>query len=102
MDVHQLGQAGASFLAFQEKLQLSSIRKIKLIAGPLKGPWSTTSCPFGFAIVVLNEALIRGTASTRGVDNVNNVGRITDDSLTSGLYKVTVTHADGLAGNPVN
>lgn len=45
-------------------------------------------------------AAARSSAATRGVDNRNNVERISVNAPTAGLYRVTLTHAGGLPGGP--
>jgi hypothetical protein len=45
-------------------------------------------------------AAARSAAATRGVDNRNNVERISIVAPQAGEYRVTVTHSGGLAGNP--
>ncbi len=42
----------------------------------------------------------RSAAATRGVDNRNNVERISITSPAAGDYRITVTHSGGLPGNP--
>lgn len=46
------------------------------------------------------SVVVRETAATRGTDSVNNVERISQASPVAGVYKITVTHAGGLSGNP--
>lgn len=43
---------------------------------------------------------LRETAATRGVDSVNNVERISEEFPVAGVYRITVTHSGGIAGNP--
>ncbi|HPY30569.1 MAG TPA: S8 family serine peptidase [Verrucomicrobiota bacterium] len=45
-------------------------------------------------------AAARSAAATRGVDNRNNVERISIASPAAGEYRITVTHSGGLPGNP--
>lgn len=45
-------------------------------------------------------AAARSAPATRGVDNRNNVNRVSIASAPAGTYRVTVTHSGGLAGNP--
>lgn len=45
-------------------------------------------------------AAARSAAATRGVDNRNNVERVTIASPAAGEYRITVTHSGGLPGNP--
>ena len=45
-------------------------------------------------------AAARSAAATRGVDNRNNVERISIAAPAAGQYRITVTHSGGLAGNP--
>jgi hypothetical protein len=45
-------------------------------------------------------ATLRGAAATRGVDNRNNVERVSIASPAAGDYRITVTHSGGLPGNP--
>jgi hypothetical protein len=42
----------------------------------------------------------RAAAATRGVDNRNNVERVSIASPAAGDYRITVTHSGGLPGNP--
>lgn len=42
----------------------------------------------------------RSAAATRGVDNRNNVERISIATPAAGQYRITVTHSGGLPGNP--
>jgi len=42
----------------------------------------------------------RSAAATRGVDNRNNVERVSIASPPAGDYRITVTHSGGLPGNP--
>ncbi|HOA63243.1 MAG TPA: hypothetical protein PLY00_18025 [Verrucomicrobiota bacterium] len=42
----------------------------------------------------------RSAAAMRGVDNRNNVERVSIASPPAGDYRITVTHSGGLAGNP--
>ncbi|MDB4265138.1 S8 family serine peptidase [bacterium] len=42
---------------------------------------------------------VREQAAQQGVDSINNVERISLSVPTSGIYKVTVTHSGGIAGN---
>ena len=42
----------------------------------------------------------RSAAATRGVDNRNNVERVSIASPSAGDYRITVTHSGGLPGNP--
>ncbi len=42
----------------------------------------------------------RSAAATRGVDNRNNVERVSIASPAAGDYRITVTHSGGLPGNP--
>lgn len=46
-------------------------------------------------------AAARSAAATRGVDNRNNVERVSIASPSAGEYRITVTHSGGLPGNPV-
>jgi hypothetical protein len=46
------------------------------------------------------SAALRSAAATRGVDNRNNVERVSVATPAAGSYRVTVTHSGGLAGNP--
>ena len=43
---------------------------------------------------------VRGAAATRGVDNRNNVERVSIASPPAADYRITVTHSGGLPGNP--
>lgn len=45
-------------------------------------------------------AAARAAAATRGVDNRNNVERVSIASPSAGQYRITVTHSGGLPGNP--
>jgi hypothetical protein len=45
-------------------------------------------------------AAARSAAATRGVDNRNNVERVSIASPAAGDYRITVTHSGGLPGNP--
>jgi len=45
-------------------------------------------------------AAARSAAATRGVDNQNNVERVSIASPSAGQYRITVTHSGGLPGNP--
>ncbi|HOA63218.1 MAG: hypothetical protein BWX48_01129 [Verrucomicrobia bacterium ADurb.Bin006] len=45
-------------------------------------------------------AAARSAAATRGVDNRNNVERVSIASPPAGDYRITVTHSGGLPGNP--
>lgn len=45
-------------------------------------------------------AAARSAAATRGVDNRNNVERVSIGAPQAGDYRITVTHSGGLAGNP--
>jgi hypothetical protein len=45
-------------------------------------------------------AQARSAAATRGVDNRNNVERVSIASPPAGDYRITVTHSGGLPGNP--
>ena len=42
---------------------------------------------------------LRESPATRGVDNVNNLERISQEIPTTGTYKITVTHSGGIAGS---
>ncbi|MBK9138200.1 MAG: S8 family serine peptidase [Verrucomicrobia bacterium] len=42
----------------------------------------------------------RSAAATRGVDNRNNVERVSIATPSAGEYRITVTHSGGLPGNP--
>lgn len=46
------------------------------------------------------SAALRSAAATRGVDNRNNVERVSIAAPAAGQYRITVTHAGGLPGNP--
>lgn len=43
---------------------------------------------------------VRATAAVPGVDDRNNVEQISQESPVSGIYRITVTHSGGFAGNP--
>ena len=45
-------------------------------------------------------AAVRSAAATRGVDNRNNVERVSIAAPAAGQYRITVTHSGGLPGNP--
>ena len=45
-------------------------------------------------------AILRSAAATRGLDNRNNVERVSIATPTAGQYRITVTHSGGLPGNP--
>lgn len=45
-------------------------------------------------------AAMRSAAATRGVDNRNNVERVSIAAPAAGQYRITVTHSGGLPGNP--
>ncbi len=45
-------------------------------------------------------AAARSAAATRGVDNRNNVERVSIAAPEAGDYRITVTHSGGLPGNP--
>jgi len=45
-------------------------------------------------------AAARSATATRGVDNRNNVERVSIAAPAAGQYRITVTHAGGLPGNP--
>ncbi len=46
------------------------------------------------------SAALRSAAATRGVDNRNNVERVSVAAPAAGQYRITVTHSGGLPGNP--
>jgi len=48
------------------------------------------------------SAVVRATAATPGVDNRNNVEKISTENPVSGVYRITVTHSGGIAGNPTS
>ncbi len=46
------------------------------------------------------SAAVRAQAATRGVDNRNNVEKVSIAAPAAGRYRITVTHSGGLSGNP--
>jgi hypothetical protein len=46
------------------------------------------------------SATVRAAPASQGVDNVNNVERISQQFPAAGTYRITVAHAGGLEGNP--
>ena len=46
------------------------------------------------------SATTRAAAATRAVDNRNNVEKVSIAAPSAGRYRITVTHAGGLSGNP--
>jgi len=59
-----------------------------------------TYLPWVLAPDLTNEsATVRAQAATRGVDNRNNVEKVSVTTPAAGRYRVTVTHSGGLSGN---
>jgi hypothetical protein len=54
----------------------------------------------GFAVLEIREQAESLATPTRGVDNGNNVERVSIAAPAAGEYRITVTHSGGLAGNP--
>lgn len=46
------------------------------------------------------SAALRSAVATRGVDNRNNVERVSLATPAAGPYRITITHSGGFAGNP--
>jgi len=46
------------------------------------------------------SAAVRSAAASRGVDNRNNVERVSIAAPAAGQYRITLTHSGGLPGNP--
>lgn len=47
------------------------------------------------------SAAVRAQTATRGVDNRNNVEKVSITTPAPGRYRITVTHSGGLSGNPL-
>lgn len=54
----------------------------------------------GFAVHEITEEAESPAPATRGVDNRNNVERVSIAAPAAGEYRIIVTHSGGLAGNP--
>jgi hypothetical protein len=62
----------------------------------------TTYLPWVLTPDLPNEtAAVRSAAATRGIDNRNNIERVTIATPSAGRYRITVTHAGGISGNPL-
>jgi len=54
----------------------------------------------GFPVLEIRQQAESLAAATRGVDNRNNVERVSIAAPAAGQYRITLTHSAGLAGNP--